>query len=380
MPSTPPTTCRDCQAWVHPGATHCSLCGIVLPTARPWRLLGLPWTQAQVGGVLGALAGAALGAIVGLSCRDVEAALAFVAVARWLAIGGLGALGGLVGRSMSGRPGLVRGALVGVAIGVLFGPRQAVYHPWTLGLGAGLGLLGVLGVLGGRRLDRTLAERDPRCVRTLRTQTLDRLQRLEADARRMTDLQERLAREVAPTHRPAALHALDVARDATDRQRQRDGVTLWRLAVAEWQNPLQPIQSGWRTGTLAECETWLRTLQDAESSGRRRLEAWQDDPLGQTDAGRRVVRQLEHLLGAVARLREAVLLRQTAVLAAGSPGVREAFVGTELPAETLRDIERLRELPDLQEVGTAVLDEAALRVQSEQLAVLEVEGLTGIQE
>jgi hypothetical protein len=367
-------TCRDCNAWVDIGATHCALCGIVLPTARPWTFFGRRWSQAHLGGALGAVGGAVVGTLLGLSYPDASSAQGFVQIGRWIAPVGLGTFAATLGWALDRWPGLVRASLVGIVCGWLFGLPEAIYHPWTLGFGLGLGVLGSLGVLGGRWLDRTFEARDPRCVQTLRQTTQARLTRLQADAQRMAALRQQIAEDVAPQHQAQALFALDAAAQATDRQRQRDEVALWRLDLVDWQNPLQPIQAGWRQASVQACEQHLRTLQEAERDGSRLLERWQQDPLAESDGGRRVVVSLRQLLVAVERLREAVVLRETAALAAGSPGVREAFSGPELPAEAVRQIELLRERPELVELGVGMEDEAA-RLLAEHLAVLEVERL-----
>ena len=368
-------TCRECHAWVGPHAMHCSMCGIVEPTARPWNLFGLNLSQMQVGGILGALGGALVGTAVGLSCRDFEAAATLLDFGRWLAPVSIGAFAGLMGWSMSRAAGAVRSALVGVVCGWLLVLPSAVYHPWKIGFAMGIGLLGLAGALGGRRLDQTLAQRDLRCIKTLREATEARVLRLRADMARMGLLRRDILAGVPPHQRDAALHALDAATEATERQLQREEVATWRLQLAQWQNPLQPIQAGWRQFTLAQCELYVRTLQDAEREGKNWQVHWQQSELAHTDAGRRVIRSLALLLGACDRLGDALLLRQAAVMAAGSPGVREAFGGMELPAEALRQIDLLRDGLDLTDMasGMAQLDEEALRLQMEQLAVREVE-------
>lgn len=340
------------------------MCGILEPRLQPLILAGTTWAWRQTG----ALAGGLLGSLLGLALLHFAGGAWSrpAIVLTWLISVAIGSY-------------LLRSAVRTVAPSLLLGTFIAagtVRHPWLQGAVVGAAIGAAVGWLLGRRTEHTLDQRDARCVRALRVATAARLKTLEEATARIERLHDRIAVEVAPVHRATALRALTVAADATDRQRQRDQAALWRLNLAEWQNPLQAIQAGWRKFSLQQCDQQRVVVDRALANGESMLAQWQSDEVAATDPGRRAIATLQQLLQACRQLRQAIVLRETAVVAAATPGIRAAF-GPDLPADALRQIDLLRDRQDLGDVaaGVADLDEEALRIAAETQAVLAVEQL-----
>lgn len=305
--------CRHCQAWVEARAASCPICGIEGPAdARRTQLAA--WAREQkLAAVILAVVGA--GAALALKWH----AVAFVVSA------GIGWLGG--------------------------------------------GQLDLRWLAG--RIDR----RRERSVLAIRDQLLERVAELQQDSQRIANLRVRLQRELPREQSAAAIDALDAAADAGQRQQQRLQIELWRVALAQWQNQLQPALAIWRRASEAQAAEEVARVDRARAELKKVHDGWLQTPLGQSDAGRAVLQQAAKLDVACESLKRALLVRQAVALAGKAPGVAAAF-DRETAAGDVQD--HLDVLAERQELGdflsqTGDARHEAQRLRAESAAVSEIE-------
>ncbi len=369
-------TCRACQGWNAPGAAYCALCGAVQPAAKLAQIYGISLCWSTVWASRAALLGAGVGLLLGGVTVAAQGQMHLLQAARWLVPGPLAALVGTL-IFFEKRGFLWPVTLVALSLGIAATRPVMVYHPLLLAGSVGLTLGGLLGLWQGVQRDRALAERDGRCVETLRNAAQARVRGHDQNLTKMRELRLKIQQSVAPSQQASPLHALDLAEQATQAQALRDEISLWRLELAMWQNPLQPIQMRWRQYSVAQCEVARHTLSNALTDGDAMLRRWQAHPQGESDLATRCQGALLRLLQACERLQQLLILRETAALAVGAPDARQAFAEPTLPVETLRQLEILRHGPDLGEISQSLAEirDTSARIAAHQEAIAEVERL-----
>lgn len=373
--------CRACGLWVGVRSEQCAMCGIAWPTSR-WLALrqesGLHWRDvtAVVGGLAGLVSGSVLFGLWQTAVRQgAPGPLRFAMVVA------AGATGFLLGRVM----GTFRLAL-GIAVGSLLlavpmVSESEILRTWP-GTATGTALivlLGSVGWLAGRVLGPMYAEstweaRRPRSVDATRDD-LDRRERaLEHSLQQVKALGTRMAQE--NPHNPA-LEPLRATYHATEAALHRLAVDKWQVRMAIWQNEVQPIVADWRRLNAREAEAAVATLDRTAQTGRQLAQGWQTDTHASDPRGQRVIADMERLVEAVERLREAVLLRQAVALAQESPGALRAGLPHDLPIEAQGQIEQLRQGAMLSEVSSSQAELAAEkeRLWAEEAAARDLEEL-----
>ena len=384
MPSQPSHAprfqrCRACGLWVDVRAEHCAMCGIAWPTSR-WLALraesGLQWRDVLA--TAGALAGLATGATL-LTLWQSAVRSGTPGPLRFAFVVAAATTGFLLGRVM----GTLRLAL-GLAVGALVVAAPLVRESELLRTWpdtfTGLLLVFVLGAAGwmaGRVLGPMFAEsawesRRPGSVEAARVDLDAREQALRASLAQVKALGTRMAQ--ANPQNPA-LDPLRTAYHATETALHRLTVDKWQVRLALWQNEVQPIVAHWRHLDARGAERAVATLDRMATVGTQLAASWQASEEAADPRGKRLISDLQRLVGAVERLREAVLLRQAVALAQASPGALHTGLAHDLPIEAQGQIEQLRQGALLSGISSSHADLAAEkeRLWAEEEAVRELD-------
>lgn len=321
-------TCRHCAAWAEVHASHCPVCGIVAPLAtnREWHKLFGSWSDA----------GRVIGAVVGLGVGLAGAALIPHFTAAWFA----GAL-------------LCAGSvLAGSVVGMRWLPAWAA-----------------------RKFDG----RKPQSLLAVRDALQERIAALTQAGQRIGTLRGRISSSVPASQADPALAVLEAAAQACLRQQERCNADSWRVALAQWQNQLQPALAGWRLFDAAAAEAELVRVDRAAAELQRLRANWQHNMQAHSEAGAAVLVHAEKLANACDALKRTLLLRQALSLAATAPGIDQAFSKQTTPDESMDQLDVLRQshaFGDFLTSPAAAKDEA-VRLNSEQQAVRELERMLG---
>lgn len=277
--------------------------------------------------------------------------------------------------------GMAAGVVGGVALGGLAHSAAAALVAMA---GAALSVVGgfSLGKHWGGRFGREVADgRRPRNLLECRETALQSQQELEAELAKMQALRQRLRADLPQAKAQPVLRALDAAGEATLRQLERHRVEAWQLTLGIWQNRLAPAMAVWRKADEHLAAAELQRVDQARGELHQLIGAWRAHPSADGERGQRVIHHAERLAQAAEHLRHALLMRQAVALAGRSPGAHEAFSTEALPhagGETIdeRGLDVLRVRLALEEAQSAAeARDEALRLQSEQAAIAEVEAL-----
>ncbi len=312
--------CRHCLAWVEPKASHCPVCGIVAPLSRrrSWpRVLG-SWADAFA----------------------------------------------------------VIGAVCGLGIGIV---TSTLVHAWWSGAVTSAALVG-LGALvakkyGGSWAERTLDSRKPRSLLAVRDELQARIAVLHQSGQRIGTLRARIAAALQPAQAESALAVLEAAAQACMRQQERLNADAWRVALAQWQNQLQPALYSWRHLDATAAEHELTRMDRAGIELQRLRDNWRHSSQAHSESGKQVLAHASHLADACDALKRALLLRQAMAMAAQAPGIDQAFSHQTTPSESMEQLDILRQTEELGDYlsNPAAANDEAVRLHSEQQAMRELE-------
>ncbi len=373
-------TCRECGSFVDRRAGHCPQCGLAGPLSA-WRQARAKYmTWNEIGAWLGGLAGLWLGAVFGSLLSAVWRLPGWSGVLAWLALPAAAVAGGLVGWMIRNKQGMLQGSAVGAMLALVATRPFKAWLAASAGGMVGAAVAVVAGVLVGRshlarwaeqKFDRHLPQSPMQVLRGLQ----QRIAELDESARRIKDLHVRVEERLLPERREAVQATLAAAQAATERQRARLEVEVWRAQVAQWQNQLQPVLAVWRK--LGDHDAELEHARVERAAGQLQgwIDAWQTRDEASTDRGTQVLAHARRLLQACGQLGQALLVRQALALAANSPGPAEAFAATGLVRETQDQLDLLRGRQDFGEYLSSAADlrDEALRLRAEQAAIDEVE-------
>jgi hypothetical protein len=273
------------------------------------------------------------------------------------------------------------GIVGGVALGGLVHSAAAAVVAMA---GAALSVVGsfALGKHWGERFGREGADgRRPRNLLECRELAQQGQRELEVELAKMEALRQRLRADLPEAKAQPVLRALDAAGEATARQLERQRVEAWQLTLGIWQNRLAPAMAVWRKADEHLAAAELQRVDLARGELHQLIGAWRAHPSADGDRGQRVLLHAERLAQAAEHLRHALLMRQAVALAGRSPGAHEAFATETLPqaggeAIDERGLDVLRVRLALEEAQSAAeARDEALRLQSEQAAIAEVEAL-----
>ncbi len=375
-------TCRACGAFVDRRARHCPQCGLSGPLSA-WRQARAKYTTwSELGAWVGGLSGLWLGAVLGSLLSTAWQLPVWSTVLAWLAVPAAALAGGLIGWAIRSGQGMLQGALVGGALAALAGRPLKAWLAASAGGLVGGAIAVVAGVaLGRTRLAQWAAARFDGHLPHTPLQVLHGLQahirELEQSAERMAQLGVRVETGLAAPERSAVLATLQVAQEATERQRARLEVEVWRAQVAKWQNQLQPALAVWRKLDDRYADIEHSRVERAANQLHGWVEAWQTRDEANTERGAHVLTHAKRLLQACGQLRQALLVRQALALAANSPGPAEAFAATGIVHDAQAQFDLLRGRQDFGEYLSSAADlrDEAQRLRAEQEAIAEVERL-----
>lgn len=373
-------TCRECGSFVDRRAGHCPQCGLAGPLSS-WRLARAKYVSwNEVGAWVGGLAGLWLGAVLGSLLSAVWRLPGWSDALAWLAMPAAALAGGLLGWMIRNKQGVLQGAAVGALLALVATRPFKAWLAASAGAMVGAAVAVVAGVLLGRsqlaqwaerRFDGHLPQSPLQVLRGLR----QRIAELDESSKRIKDLHVRVEQRLAPERRAAVQATLAAAQAATERQRARLEVEVWRAQVAQWQNQLQPVLTVWRKLGDHDAEVEHARVERAASQLQEWIGAWQTRDEAATDRGAQVLAHAKRLLQACGQLGQALLVRQALALAANSPGPAEAFAATGLVRDAQDQLDLLRGRQDFGEYLSSAADlrDEALRLRAEQAAIAEVE-------
>ena len=109
------------------------------------------------------------------------------------------------------------------------------------------------------------------------------------------------------------------------RQRERYHAALWEIALARWQNTLEPLAADWELLTHETCNHRLRLLEAARDRGRAFLAEWEGIDLTEMPEGAHSVARLKQALEACDQLREELIVQQVALAVRGIAPMDDAL-------------------------------------------------------
>ena len=139
-------------------------------------------------------------------------------------------------------------------------------------------------------------------------------------------------------------YALDSAHAILSRQRERYHAALWEIALARWQNTLEPLAADWETLTHETVNHRLRLLEAARDRGQAFLAEWQGIDLTEMPEGAHSVARLKQALETCEQLRESLIVQQAALAVKGIAPMDEALQPALVPSDALKSVSSRRPL------------------------------------
>lgn len=245
------------------------------------------------------------------------------------------AFGGFIGAVIGGFLMEGMGVAVGVAVGVSLGVLLGADRDWQIPDSGG----------GGQSANRRKAGRS---LRQDEETIQQRLADIAGREKRIGEMRQKVAKEAQIDSEPTTEFAerwkkvsytLDSAHAILSRHRERYHAALWEIALARWQNTLEPLAADWETLTHETCNHRLRLLEAARDRGQAFLAEWEGIDLTEMPEGAHSVARLKQALETCEQLREALIVQQAALAVKGIAPMDEALQPALVSSDALQSLD-----------------------------------------